>query len=317
VRPGSAAAAAAAWPELTLTEWDETRLALHMWSQVVGKVCLALEPLVNHWWNVALHITARGMATPLMPANGDALQIEFDFVDSVLALRMASGEQRRIALESQSVAAFHAAVMAALDDLGVQVRMLPRPVEVPVSIPFPEDTRVRDYDAAAARRFWLALVQSRRVMQAFRAEFVGKVSPVHFFWGGFDLAVTRFSGREAPPHPGGVPNCADWVQHIAYSHEVSSCGYWPGGSEEGSFYAYAYPSPPGYEDWPAQPGDAFWDKGFREFMLPYRAVRTAADPDATLLSFLQSTYEGAAELLGWDRAALEARHANDRQGNPT
>jgi hypothetical protein len=209
-------------------------------------------------------------------------------------------------MEPRSVASFYRAFMAALDELAVRVTFLARPSEVAVSIPFADDEVHASYDADAARRYWLAMVEMHRVLTVFRSRFIGKVSPVHFFWGGNDLAVTRFSGRRAPKHPGGVPNCPDWVQEVAYSHEVSSCGFWPGGSEEGSFYAYAYPAPEGFAAWPVQPQAAFYDDGMGEFLLPYREVRTAADPDAMLLTFLQSTYEAAAELARWDRGALEA-----------
>ncbi len=293
------------WPELTLPDWEETRDTLLLWTQVVGKVRLALEPMVNHWWQVALYVSARGLTTSVMPVDGRGLEIEFDFVEHVVELRTSDGERRAVALEPRSVASFYEATMAALDDLGVHVTMLARPVEVPVSIPFAEDTQRRVYDADAAHRFWLALLQMHRVMTQFRARFVGKVSPVHFFWGGADLAVTRFSGRPAPKHPGGVPNCADWVQELAYSHEVSSCGYWPGLGPEGAFYAYAYPKPDGFADYPVAPDGASYDHALGEFVLPYAAVRTAVDPDAALLSFFQTTYEAAADLAGWDRAALE------------
>jgi hypothetical protein len=195
--------------------------------------------------------------------------------------------------------------MTALDELGVHVSILPRPVEVPVAIPFADDVEHHRYEPDAIHRFWLALVEADRVFKEFRGRFLGKASPVHFFWGGFDLATTRFSGRPAPPHPGGVPNCADWVMQEAYSHEVSSCGFWPDGSDEGSFYSYAYPEPAGYREWPVPEG-AYYDDELREFILPYRSVRTATDPDGTLLAFLQSTYEAASETGGWDRAALES-----------
>jgi hypothetical protein len=276
-----------------------------MWTQIVGKVRLALEPMVNHWWQVTFYVSARGLTTSLMPAGGLGLEAEFDFLDHQLVLRRSDGHVRRVALEPRSVADFFAATMTALDELDVRVPILGRPVEVPESIPFAEDERHAAYDADAANRFWRALVQMDRVLKIFRSRFIGKVSPVHFFWGGFDMAVTRFSGRTAPPHPGGVPNCADWVQQLAYSHEVSSCGYWPGGSSEGSFYAYAYPAPTGFADWPVAPAAAFYDSSLGEFLLPYEAVRQADDPDATLLDFLQSTYEAAAVLASWDRAALE------------
>jgi hypothetical protein len=289
-----------------LSAWEDTRDTLHMWTQVVGKVRMALEPMVNHWWQVPLYVSARGLTTSLMHADGRGLEIEFDFIDHQLDLRTSDGQSRQVALEPRSVASFYAATMAALEDLKAHVSIFPRPSEVLVAIPFPEDEQHRSYDAAAVQRFWQALVQSHRVLQVFRARFIGKASPVHFFWGGADLAATRFSGRKAPAHPGGVPNCPDWVQLLAYSHEVHSCGLWPGGSEEGSFYAYAYPAPDGFGDWPVRPDEAYYDTKLGEFLLPYKAVRTADDPDETLLAFCQSTYEAAAELGHWDRAALEA-----------
>ena len=294
----------APWPELTLAEWEDTRDTLHMWMQIVGKVRLALEPMINHWWNVTLYVSARGLTTSAMHAGGRGIEIEFDFVDHLLELRTSDGRRRQVALQPRSVASFFAATMTALDELDVRVRVLPRPMEVTNAIPFVEDEVHHSYDRDAAHRFWLALLQAHRLMARFRTGFVGKASPVHFFWGGPDLATTRFSGRPAPKHPGGVPNCPDWVQELAYSHEVSSCGFWPGGSAEGSFYAYAYPQPHGFGDWPVEP-PGYFDSELGEFILPYQAVRTAADPDATVLRFLQSTYDAAAELSGWDRHALE------------
>jgi hypothetical protein len=288
-----------------LESWVETRDTLHLWTQIVGKVRLALEPMVNHWWQVPLYVSARGLTTSLMHAGSVGLEMEFDFVDHILFIRTSGGEETELALEPRSVADFYAATMTALNDVGVSVAMLPRPVEIPESIPFAQDEVHAQYDADAAFRFWQALVRADRVLKQFRAGFQGKVSPVHFFWGGFDLAVSRFSGRRAPRHPGGVPNCADWVMELAYSHEVSSCGFWPGGSEEGSFYSYVYPEPEGFSGWRVEPAAAFYDSGLREFLLPYAAVRTASDPEGTLMSFLQSTYQGAAELGDWDRAALE------------
>jgi hypothetical protein len=296
----------AAWPVLTLSEWEGTRDTLHMWTQIVGKVRMAATPMVNHWWNVTLYVSARGLTTSLMHRGGRAFEIEFDFVDHVMEIRTADGERRGVALEPRSVADFYAATMAALDGIGLPIRIDPRPQEVVDAVPFPDDRRHASYDAAAANRFWRALVCSERVMSRFRAGFIGKVSPVHLFWGGNDLAVTRFSGRTAPKHPGGVPNCPDWVQELAYSHEVSSCGFWPGGGGEGSFYAYAYPEPEGFADWPVLPDAAFYDPQLGEFLLPYEAVRTAADPDATLLAFFESTYDAAADLGEWPRADLEA-----------
>ena len=294
------------WPELTLSQWADTRDTLQLWCQVVGEVRLALEPMLNHWWQVTLYVSARGLTTSLMHTATGGLEIEFDFIDHVLEIRTSAGEQRHVRLEPRSVASFYTEVMDRLSSLGVQPSTLGRPVEVPVAIPFARDDQHRSYDALWARRFWLVLLQAHRVMSVFRARFTGKASPVHFFWGGGDLAATRFSGRRAPRHPGGVPNCADWVQVLAYSHEVSSCGFWPGGSAEGSFYAYAYPAPDGFADWPVGPSAAFYDNSLGEFLLPYAAVRAADEPDEMLLEFFQTSYEAAAELAGWDRAALEA-----------
>jgi len=300
-------ARAAIWPELTLAEWEDTRDTVHMWTQVVGKIRLALEPMVNHWWQVPLYVSARGLTTSLMHAGTRGLEIEFNFVEHALAIRVSDGRARQIPLVPESVAAFYTAVMDALAALDVDVHLMARPVEVPVSIPFEDDETHRAYDAEAMQRYWRALVQAHRVMTQFRARFIGKASPVHFFWGGFDLSTSRFSGRRAPQHGGGVPNCPDWVQVLAYSHEVSSCGFWPGGSEEGSFFAYAYPTPEGFADRPVEPAAAYFDGALGEFLLPYRAVRLADDPDAMLLAFFQSTYDAAAELARWDRDALEVR----------
>jgi hypothetical protein len=294
------------WPDLTLTGWEGTRSGLLLWFQVVGKIRLALEPMINHWWQVPLYVSARGLTTSLMHRDGRGLDIEFDFVDDALCIRTSDGDSRRLPLEPRSVADFYRDTLGALDELGVPVTIaVPSPSEVAVAIPFADDDEIRDYDSAAARRFWLALVQAQRVLNRFRARFIGKASPVHFFWGGADLAATRFSGRPAPRHPGGVPNCPDWVQEMAYSHEVHSCGFWPGGSAEGSFYAYGYPAPQGLGDWPVEPAAAYFDRDLGEFLLPYAAVRTAEDPDAALMRFCQTTYEAVAELGHWDRAALE------------
>jgi Family of unknown function (DUF5996) len=297
------------WPDITLSTWEDTRVTLHMWTQVVGKVRLALAPMMNHWWQVPLYVSARGLTTSLMHSRGRGLEMEFDFVDHVLGIRTTDGEERRVALEPRTVASFYEATMRALDDVGTPVSIFARPVEVAEAIPFPDDDQHRSYDPDAANRFWRALVQCERVMTIFRDGFIGKASPVHFFWGGADLAVTRFSGRTAPKHRGGVPNCADFVQELAYSHEVSSCGYWPGGSEEGSFYAYAYPEPAGFRDWSVRPAEAAYDTELGEFLLPYRAVRTSADPDASVLAFFADTYEAVAELAAWPRAELEVADA--------
>lgn len=295
-----------AWPQLTLAGWQDTRDTLHLWTQVVGKVRLALAPMVNHWWQVPFYVSARGLTTSLMHVEGRGLEIEFDFVDHVVDLRTSDGQRRQVPMEPRSVASFHESVIQALAELGIRVPMLARPVEVPDAIPFASDELHASYDATAAHRFWQALLQAHRVMSVFRARFVGKASPVHFFWGGADLAASRFSGRTAPKHGGGVPNCADWVQELAYSHEVSSCGFWPGGGAEGSFYAYAYPEPSGFAQWRVEPAAAHYDDSLGEFLLPYEAVRTADDPDTTLLAFFQSTYEAVADLGRWDRDALEA-----------
>jgi hypothetical protein len=294
------------WPDLTLSGWEETRDTLHMWTQIVGKVRLALEPMINHWWQVALYVSARGLTTSLMPAGDRGLEIEFDFVDHVLDLRATDGARRQVPLEPRTVASFYEATMAALADIGVPVTINTRPQEVVEAIPFDKDEVHRSYDPAAVHRFWLGLVRMHDVLLRFRSGFIGKASPVHFFWGAADLCTTRFSGRTAPRHRGGVPNCPDWVQVLAYSHEVSSCGYWPGGGGEGAFYAYAYPQPPGFADWAVEPAGAYYDTDLGEFLLPYAAVRTAPDPERTVLAFFQSTYEAAAQLAGWDRAALEA-----------
>jgi hypothetical protein len=294
------------WPDLTDFASGETRDTLLRWTQVVGKVRLALEPMINQWWQVPLYVSARGLTTSLMASRGRGVEIEFDFIDQVLVLRTTDGEDRKVNLEPRTVASFYHATMDALAELDVPVSILARPVEVEKAIPFADDVERRAYDPDAVHRFWIALVHAQRVLTTFRAGFIGKASPVHFFWGADDLAVTRFSGRLAPKHPGGVPNCADWVQELAYSFEVSSCGFWPGGSSEGVFYSYAYPEPAGFDQWPVQPAGAYYDRTLREYLLSYTAVRTADDPDELLLVFLQSTYEAAADLGDWRRAELEA-----------
>jgi Family of unknown function (DUF5996) len=294
-----------AWPALPAAEWEPTRDTLHMWTQIVGKSALALAPPVNHWWGVTLRVSARGLASPLLPYRGRGVQFEFDFVRHVLAIDTTDGSRAEIALAPRSVADFYAEFRARLSELGLEIEIFPSPTEVTVAIPFAEDHVHASYDADAVRRFWTVLVSADRVMSQFRSRFLGKCSPVHFFWGGFDLAVTRFSGRTAPPHRGGVPNCPDWVQREAYSHEVSSAGYWPGAGGEGMFYSYAYAEPGGFKNASIEPAAAFYDGTMGEFMLPYSEVRAAGDPDATLMSFLQSTYEAAADLARWDRKALE------------
>jgi hypothetical protein len=294
------------WPSLPLAEWQDTRDTLHMWSQIVGKVRMALAPPVNHWWHTTLYLSPRGLTTSLIPHGPGGLEIEFDFRAHRLTMETTEGHRLAVPLEPKPVAQFYAETMAALKELGIDVDLLARPVEVEPAIPFAEDYEHASYDPDAAERFWRLLLQSHRVFSRFRGRFVGKASPVHFFWGAFDLAATRFSGRPAPRHPGGAPNCADWVMEEAYSHEVSSAGYWPGGGGEGVYYAYAYPEPAGFADFAVRPEAASYSTELREFILPYEAVRTARDPDRVLLDFLQSTYEAAAELARWDRPALEA-----------
>jgi hypothetical protein len=284
---------------------SDTFATLHLWTQVVGKIRLACAPPTNHWWQVPLYLTTRGLTTSPMPYKHSSFQIDFDFLAHELHLSTSDGQRRVLPLRACPVADFYRTTLAALHELGIAVRIWPVPVEIADAIPFHSDYTHTSYDPACARQLWRALLHIDRVLNQFRARFVGKVSPVHFFWGAFDLAVTRFSGRSAPRHPG-VPHVAPSVMHEAYSHEVSSCGFWPGNREaEALFYAYAYPEPQGFKSYTVQPDAAYYDGQLGEFVLPYEAVRTAASPDATLLAFLQTTYEAAATLANWDRAALE------------
>lgn len=296
-----------AWPELPYAAWKDTALTVQLWTQIVGKIRLVQTPWLNHSWHVTLYVTPRGLTTSAIPHGDRSFEITFDLVAHTLNITTSDGAQRQIALRPQTVAAFFAQVKAALDDLGVPVRIDERPNEIPDAIPFSRDTIHSAYDADAANRFWRALVQVDRVFKRFRTGFLGKSSPVHFFWGSFDLAVTRFSGRTAPPHPGGVPALPDTVAREAYSHEVSSAGFWPGGGaiDYPAFYSYAYPEPAGFRAAAVRPDAAFFHESLGEFLLPYDAVRTAPDPDAALLAFLDSTYEAAANAGRWDRAALE------------
>jgi hypothetical protein len=295
----------AGWPRLRLSDWPETRDTLHMWTQIVGKVRLAHAPLVNHWWQATLYVTPRGLTSSAIPYASGAFDCELDFVDHQLRIRASDGGGRAVALAPKSVAQFYAETMAALGELGIRTHIRARPNEVDPAIPFAEDHRHASYDPHAAELFWRQLLQANRVLGEFRAGFVGKVSPVHFFWGAMDLACTRFSGRTAPAHPGGAPNCPDWIMQEGYSHELASCGFWPGGGEEGAFYAYAYPEPPGYADAPVGSAAAFYSRELAEFLLPYEAVAAATDPDRVLAGFLDTTYATAAELGGWERARLE------------
>lgn len=299
--------AGAGWPVLPVAEWEATRDTFQLWTQVVGKVRMARTPLVNHWWNVVLYVTSRGLTTSPIPAGARSFQIDFDLLDHRLAVTTSDGERREMVLEPRTVADFHGELVRHLDDLDLATPIWTMPVEIEGAIPFEVDHDHASYDADQVHRFWQALLRSHHVFERFRAEFVGKCSPVHLFWGALDLAVTRFSGRGAPPHPGGAPNCGPHVMHEAYSHEVSSAGYWPGGQGEGLFYSYAYPEPPGYREVDVSGTGGRFDPDLAEFVLPYEAVRTADDPEATLLAFLQRTYEAAADTAGWDRAALERR----------
>lgn len=298
---------ATAWPALPLAEWQETFDTLHMWTQIVGKTRLALAPMQNHWWQVTLYATPRGLTTSAMPAGDRLVSADFDFIDHQLHLRSSDGGSRTVPLVPQSVADFYQAYREALAALGVTARIRPVPVEIEHAIPFAQDREHAAYDATAVERWWRLLRQADRLLERFRGRFMGKASPVQFFWGSFDLAATRFSGREAPRHPGGVPNTPDYVMVEAYSRECSSAGFWPGGGSiaEPAFYAYAYPEPAGFADYQVLPAGAYYSPELREFILPLEQVRSAADPDGAVLEFLQSTYGAAADLARWDRARLE------------
>ncbi|MBV9347639.1 MAG: hypothetical protein JO245_06655 [Pseudolabrys sp.] len=300
---------AEAWPALPLALWRDTRDTLHLWTQIVGKVRLARTPWQNHSWHVALYVTARGLSTGPIPDGARSIQIDFDFLAHALLLTASDGQMRQIALKPMTTAAFYAAVMDALAALGATTTINPMPNEIPDAVPFDKDSAHLAYQPEYAQRFWRVLASSHRVFSRFRTGFLGKVSPVHFFWGSFDLAVTRFSGRTAPKHPGGVPNLPDDVAREAYSHEVSSAGFWPGGGgapvEDAAFYSYAYPTPDGFAQAKVKPEAAYFHAQLGEFILPYDALRSARDPDAALLEFLQSTYDAAADLAHWDRKALE------------
>jgi Family of unknown function (DUF5996) len=295
------------WPELPTAAWRETYETLHLWTQIVGKIRLVRSPWLNHSWHVVLYVTARGLTTSPIPDGTRSFQIDFDFIDHALRISTSDGARRQLALAGQSVASFYAAVMADLADLGIRLTIDEMPSELPEPIRFSEDNRHASYDPSAVRRFFQILLDADRVFKQFRTGFLGKASPVHFFWGSFDLAVTRFSGRRAPRYPGGVPNLPDAVACEAYSHEESSAGFWPGSGaiDYPAFYSYAYPEPPGYRATKVRPEAAFFSEGLGEFILPYDAVRTAAEPEQALLEFLQSTYEAAANAAKWDRDALE------------
>lgn len=297
------------WPALPFAEWEQTAETLQLWTQIVGKVRLASTPWLNHSWHVTLYPTARGLTTSPIAHGAHAFEIRFDFIDHHLCILKSDGRQRKLALQPQTVAEFYRALIAALAalELPTQINMLPNETAEPIR--FDEDGTDRSYEPEYANRFWRALLQSHRVFQKFRSAFIGKCSPVHFFWGSFDLAVTRFSGRTAPAHPGGVPHLPNAVAQEAYSHEVSSLGFWPGSfaMPEPIFYSYAYPSPVGFAGAKVEPSAACWNPSLKEFVLPYEVVRTARNGDDLLLAFAQSTYEAAARLASWDRDALEHR----------
>jgi Family of unknown function (DUF5996) len=297
------------WPPLPFAEWKDTAITLHMWTQIVGKVRLVLSPWTNHSWHVTLYVTSRGLTTSPIPYGSYTFEIQFDFIDHQLLIDKSDGARRTIPLKPQSVAEFYRTVMKTLSDLELSVTINTIPNEIENPIPFDQDEEHRSYDREYANRFWRVLVQSDCVFKQFRSRFCGKCSPVHFFWGSFDLAVTRFSGRPAPPHPGGVPHLPDEITREAYSQEVSSLGFWPGNAAAPTplFYSYAYPEPPGFAQAKIRPDAAFYEAKLREFILPYDAVRTAEKPDEVLLQFAQSAYDAASKLGKWDRDALEEK----------
>lgn len=297
--------AESAWPRLRVADWTATRNTLHMWTQIVGKIRLVNASLLNHWWHVALYVSPRGLTTSAIPHRSGSFDIEFDFIDHKLVVRSSNGHSMAVALEPKPTADFFAQTTNALASTGIEAKIQARPNEVEPAIPFAEDYEHCSYDSEAAHLFWRQLLQADRTMGQFRSHFVGKVSPVHFFWGAMDLACTRFSGRAAPRHPGGAPNCGDWVMVEGYSRELSSCGFWPGGGEEGAFYAYAYPVPDTFDSYPVGPEVAFYSAENGQFLLPYENVRTSKHPDRMLSQFFSTTYQAAAKLGNWDRAALE------------
>ena len=297
-----------AWPPLPFAGWQETQTALQLRAQIVGKTRLAQAPMQNHWWQVAFYVTTRGLTTSPMPHDDRTFEVDFDFLDHLLLVRTSDGVTRDLPLRPEPLAEFYTAYQALLRELALPVHIWPVPQEMAEAVPFPEDHGHAAYDGDAVQRFWRALTRADRALKAFRGGFLGKCSPVHFWWGGFDLSCSRFSGRPAPPHPGGIPHLADRVTREAYSHECSSAGWWPGSAgmlEEPAFYSYAYAEPPGFADARVGPAAAYYHPVLREWVLPYEAVRRAADPDAMVAEFLQSTYEAAATLGDWDRAALE------------
>ncbi|GAA3070382.1 DUF5996 family protein [Pseudonocardia yunnanensis] len=294
----------AEWPILPVAQWQPTRDTLHLWAQIIGKIRLANSPLINHWWNVPLYVTSRGLTTSLIPHDsGRNFQIDFDFHTHQLQITTSDGQLRSLSLEPRTVADFYKRVLNHLNDLGLATRIWPMPVEIENAIPFDKDDTHASYDRDHVQRYWRTLVQTDRVMHEFRSRFLGKASPVHLWWGALDLATSRFSGRPAPPHPSSAPHLGPHVMLEAYSYEVSSCGYWPDG-DQGLFYSYIYPEPDGFRDAPVTDG-AYYSHELGEFVLPYERIRESADPDNLLLDFLQSTYVAAAEHAGWQRSSLE------------
>jgi hypothetical protein len=310
--PGLVGRTPTKWPELPWRDWGPTLSTLHMWLQIVGKVRLALAPPLNHWWHVPLYVTARGLTTSPIPSGDRVFQVDLDFVEHLLHVRDAEPGAFTMRLEPRSVALFYQDFLAGLRSRGIEVAISPRPVEVAEPVRFDQDEGHASYDPHHARLLWRALVQVDRVFKIFQTGFVGKASPVQFYWGGFDLALTRYSGHPAPSHPGGVPNCPDWVMEEAESHQNVTAGWWPLSEAGPAFYAYAYPEPDGFRTGTVRPDGALFDARYGEFLLPYDIVRTAADPDAAVLQFLQSTYEAGADMGGWDRHALEPAELPDR-----
>jgi hypothetical protein len=290
-------------------DWADTIATLHMWTQIVGKIRMTQMPALNHWWHVPLYVSPRGLTTGPMPYDERLFQLDFDFLNHRLAAEDSDGGSFAIELRPMSVAAFYRAVMDGLASLAIDITIRTTPVEVDVAIPFEQDEAHATYDPAQVRAFWQGLMTAHRLLTRFRAGFIGKASPVHFFWGGFDLAVTRFCGRSAPRHPGGIPNCPDWVMHEAYSHEVSSAGWWPSSLELGpSFYSYMYPQPPGFPRSRVMPDRATFSPDLGLFVLRETDLEELEDPEAAVLAFLESTYAAGADLARWDRARLEAAH---------
>ncbi len=309
--PEMSGATAGRWPEPP-EDWEETRATFHLWTQVIGKIRLACTPTLNHWWNTPLYVTASGLTTSLIPYGpGVGFQIDLDLIDHQLLISTTRSTRRSRDLRPESVAAFHAAVMALLAELDISVTIWPMPVEIPGAIPFDQDTVHASYDKVQIERYWRTLLESHRVFELFRSRYLGKTSPVHLFWGALDLATSRFSGRIAPLYTGSAANCDLRVMREAYSREVSSAGFWPSQSGECQYYSYIYPEPPGFRDSVLLPPAARYDDSLGEFILDYRSVCNSDNPDRTLLQFLQSSYSAAAEHAGWDRAMLERDHDYD------